>query len=46
MSAWVETDHRISVREYYAVIPYANHLLVFLTASEDDLNDCRPDWDD
>ncbi len=46
MNDWVETDHRISVKEHYAVIPYANHLLVFLTATEDDLIDCRPDWDD
>ena len=46
MSDWVETDHRISVKEHYAVIPYANHLLVFLTATEDELSDCRPDWDD
>jgi Zn-dependent peptidase ImmA (M78 family) len=40
---WVETDHRISVREQYAVIPYARHLLIFLTAPEDELVDCRPE---
>jgi len=42
MADWVETDHRISVREHYAVIPYARHLLVFLTAPEGELSDCRP----
>ncbi len=43
MGDWVETNHRISVREHYAVIPYARHLLVFLTAPEDELADCRPE---
>ena len=40
MGDWVETEHRISVTEHYAVIPYAKHLLVFLTASEDELSGC------
>jgi len=44
MGDWVETSHKISVTEYYAVIPYARHLLVFLTATEDDLGDCRSGW--
>jgi IrrE N-terminal-like domain len=38
MKNWVVTDQNICVAEHYAVIPYAQHLLVFLTASEDDLS--------
>lgn len=46
MNDWVETDHRISVTEHYAVIPYAQHLLVFLTAPEEELANCnRRNWD-
>jgi len=41
MGDWVETDHRISVTEHYAVIPYARHLLVFVTAPEDELIGCQ-----
>lgn len=41
---WVDTDHRdVSVREFYAVIPYASHMLVFISASEDEL---PRRWDD
>lgn len=37
---WVETQHEnISVQEFYAVIPYARHMLTFVVASEDDLVD-------
>ena len=44
MSNWVDTNHKISVTEYYAVIPYARHLLVFLTAPENELADCHQEW--
>jgi hypothetical protein len=37
---WVEVDRQdVDVREFYAVIPYHQHMLVFITGSEDDLYD-------
>lgn len=37
LSQWVETDHEVSVSEHYAAIPYAQHALCLLTASEDEM---------
>jgi len=41
---WIETDHHISVTEHYAIIPYAKHLLVFVTAPEDELDEFYKDF--
>jgi hypothetical protein len=45
LSQWLETDSRISVQEYYAVIPHARHMLCFLTAAEDELDPVSGGWD-
>jgi len=44
LGQWVETDANVSVSEHYAAIPYANHILCFLTAPEDEF--ASRDWDD
>jgi len=39
---WIDLDHsNISVQEFYAVIPYTHQMLVFITATEDEL----PEYD-
>jgi hypothetical protein len=46
LADWVDTTHEISVTEYYSVIPHTEHMLVFITASEDDVMECSNDSGD
>jgi len=44
LGQWVDTDARVSVCEIYVAIPYARHVLCFLTAPEDEV--AGDDWED